>query len=342
MTRNYLAHINADGSVNAWDPGANSAAVVSLAVNGSTVYAGGDFTTMGGQSRNRIAAIDAATDAVTAFDANANNQVATLAVSGSTVYAGGAFTTISGQSRRYIAALDATTGLATNWDPNLNNTVNAMIVNGATLYAGGAFTTVGSVAWPRFAALPISTLPLRFVSFTATAQRNAIAQVICNWTTADEQNTSHFIVERSAEGVSFSGIGTVNAAGNSSFDKHYSFTDNSPLATTSWYRIKQVDRDDYATYSKMVTVLSGENAATIRLAPNPVQQDATLMVNLAEKDYVRYCIYDQSGKMVATSFLHLDKGNNSLSLPLQPFIKGVYTIQVKGTKTNTSLQFVKQ
>jgi hypothetical protein len=97
-----------------------------------------------------------------------------------------------------------------------------------------------------------------------------------------------------------------------------------------------------ATYSKIITVSSVANAATIRLLPNPVQQDATLMINLAEKDHLHYTIFDQSGRRVAASFLYLDKGNNSISLPLQPLAKGIYTIQVNGTKTNTRLQFVKR
>ena len=69
-----------------------------LAVSGSTVYAGGTFSSIGGQSRNRIAALDASTGDATAWDPNASNAVFALAVSGSTVYAGGDFTTIGGQT----------------------------------------------------------------------------------------------------------------------------------------------------------------------------------------------------------------------------------------------------
>jgi hypothetical protein len=259
------------------------------------------------------------------------------------VYTGGSFTTIGGQTRNRIATLDATTGLATAWDPNSNSNVNALAVNGATVYAGGIFTTMGGEPIASFAVFPAATLPLHFVSFTATARRDVAASVLCKWSTAEEQNTSHFMVERSADGIYFSGIGMVAATGNTSpAVQSYSFTDNNPLASTAWYRIKQVDRDGAATYSKIIAVAVAGNTNTIRLFPNPVQQDATLMITLGEKEYVGYTIFDQNGRRIVTSFLYLDKGSNSISLPVQMLIKGTYVIKVKGTKTNTQLQFVKQ
>ena len=75
-------------------------------MSGATVYAGGQFISIGGQTHNRIAALDAGTGAATAWDPNANNTVYALAVNGVTVYAGGYFTSIGGQARNSIAALD--------------------------------------------------------------------------------------------------------------------------------------------------------------------------------------------------------------------------------------------
>ncbi len=47
--RNNLAYIRANGTLDpAWDPSAN-AAVHALAVSGNVVYAGGEFTIIGGQ-----------------------------------------------------------------------------------------------------------------------------------------------------------------------------------------------------------------------------------------------------------------------------------------------------
>ncbi|MCB0120147.1 MAG: hypothetical protein KDD72_14035, partial [Anaerolineales bacterium] len=156
VTRNRIARINADGSIHPWNPDANGG-VNDLAVSGNTVYVGGNFTSIGGQARNYIAALDATinTNNAMAWNPDANGTVASLAVSGNTVYVGGLFTTIGGQARNRIAALDATidTNNATAWNPDASNAVNDLEVSGNMVYASGLFTTIGGQGRNRIAAL---------------------------------------------------------------------------------------------------------------------------------------------------------------------------------------------
>jgi len=165
-TRNQLAAISlSTGNATNWDPNVNGP-VFSLAVSpngtgGSTVYAGGDFTTLAGGAvaRNRIAAIDASTGTVTSWNPNAGGDVGALAVSGSTVYACVAFPSVGGQTRNNIAAVDASTGNVTSWNPNANSTVSALALSpdGNTVYAGGSFTSVGAQTRNYIAAISAST-----------------------------------------------------------------------------------------------------------------------------------------------------------------------------------------
>ena len=129
-------------------------------VSGATIYAGGYFTSIGGQARNAIAALDAVTGTATAWNPNASSYVNALAVSGSAVYAGGDFTSIGGQARNRIAALDAVTGTATAWNPNASDPgsgVNALAVSGSTVYAGGRFSSIGGQVRNNIAALDAAT-----------------------------------------------------------------------------------------------------------------------------------------------------------------------------------------
>lgn len=166
--RDNLAHILADGTLDAaWTPSANLF-VNTLAVSGDTVYVGGYFTaitdSLGTQTRNRLAAIDSSGD-VTTWDPQANNAVNTIAVSGSMVYVGGRFTSFGGgaTARNRIAAFDTsslTPEVPTDWNPSASATVNALAVSGSMVYVGGAFSSFGggTTARNNLAAFDTSSL----------------------------------------------------------------------------------------------------------------------------------------------------------------------------------------
>ena len=155
----------ADGSATSWDPSGHyftgPAVVETLAVAGSTVYAGGVFTTIGGQARNNVAALNASDGTATTWNPNPNSEVAALAISestGSIVYVGGFFTTIGGQTRNKIAALNASDGAATSWDPDPTASANvlALAISGSTIYAGGNFSSMHGVPRKNVAGINVS------------------------------------------------------------------------------------------------------------------------------------------------------------------------------------------
>ena len=139
-----------------------------IVVSGSTVYAGGGFAGIGGQSRNFIAALNATTGAATAWNPNPNGGVLALALSGSTLYAGGGFSFISGQQRASLAALDATTGTASPWDPSANVGVRALAVSGGAIFAGGDFTGMGGHTQYYLAAFNTAALDVPVTSESRT------------------------------------------------------------------------------------------------------------------------------------------------------------------------------
>src|SRR4029079_2029977 len=103
---NAAALSTSTGLANSWNPSAN-ARVYTLALNGTTLYAGGEFTRIGGPTRNYIATLHTTTGAALSWNPNASLTVWSIAVSGDRVIAGGEFATIGGQVRNGIAALDA-------------------------------------------------------------------------------------------------------------------------------------------------------------------------------------------------------------------------------------------
>ena len=69
VTRNHIARLNPDGTLDAtFDPNANDG-VYSIALQADgQILAGGSFTSIGGQTRNNIARLDADTGVADSFD----------------------------------------------------------------------------------------------------------------------------------------------------------------------------------------------------------------------------------------------------------------------------------
>lgn len=76
-------------------------------------------------------------------------------------------------------------------------------------------------------------LPVYFSSFTATL--NSSHQVVLNWQTGLEQNSTVFEVYRSSTGGTYYKIGQVAASGNSNIPVNYTFTDAQPCSSNTYY-----------------------------------------------------------------------------------------------------------
>src|SRR5207245_996101 len=119
------------------------------------ILAGGIFTSIGGQTRNRIARLDATNVAADSFEPNANNAVFSMAVQAyGKLLRWGVFTSIGLQPRNWIARLHATTGSADSLDPHARRSADFIAVQAdGKILAGGAFTSIGGQTRNRIARL---------------------------------------------------------------------------------------------------------------------------------------------------------------------------------------------
>ena len=116
--------------------------VEALAMDGSTLYVGGQVSKLGGQSRPYLGAIDTTSGKATAFTAAVNAPVDALAVGGSNLYVGGPFTKAGGQQRTYLASFAIPSGALNAFAPQPNAIVRALSIASSTLYAGGDFDSI--------------------------------------------------------------------------------------------------------------------------------------------------------------------------------------------------------
>lgn len=97
--------------------------------------------------------------------------------------------------------------------------------------------------------------------------------MLLEWATASEHNNKGFFIEHSADGRNWKEVGFVNSkgvSGNSDTRIDYRFVDQSPLAGTNFYRLKQVDFEGTLVYSSIRTVRFGQETGMM-VAPNPTQ-----------------------------------------------------------------------
>ena len=169
------------------------------------------------------------------------------------------------------------------------------------------------------------TIPVTLLDFTA--HRTGKVNVI-NWSTSQEMNSSHFVIERSVDGRNFTAITQVAAAGNSSSTRRYTYTDNSPVQGINYYRLKTVDRDNSSKYSWIRSVRN-EGVADVSVYPNPVKDVLTVSISADKAGKGNMMITDVNGKVVYSKTISVSQGNNNLPVNLDNLSAGAYLIKVQ-------------
>jgi hypothetical protein len=106
--------------------------------------------------------------------------------------------------------------------------------------------------------------PLKLVSFTAKEVENA---TLLEWQTAEEVNTSHFEIHRSADARNWHMLPAQPGAFGSGAHR-YTTIDHEPISGSNYYRLKMIDLDGSFAFSQIVST-DHKNAFVIQAFPNP-------------------------------------------------------------------------
>lgn len=171
---------------------------------------------------------------------------------------------------------------------------------------------------------PNNALPVIWNSFNAQCMSG---QVRISWKTEQEQNTSSFIVRRSANGSDWVVIGTLPAAGNSNNQLSYFFIDANPLPEIAYYQIQQRDNDDRITTSP---VLRNNCRAPdgLKLYPNPVQHNCWVSIHALRGGAIIIKIFDTKGALIQQRRETVQNGNNLFELRTALFAPGIYSVMI--------------
>lgn len=166
---------------------------------------------------------------------------------------------------------------------------------------------------------PSTPLPIELLRFNAGLIEGERA-VRCSWATASEQNSDHFEVQRSSDGVGFETIGELPAAGASTVQLDYDLIDQDPLLGQSYYRLNEVDVDGQETYSDVRSVLRQVGSGSITAWP--MEAGGGMMISWSSNDpgTMDVEVLDMEGRLVQQLQLQTGVGVAITGLPAGCYI----------------------
>ena len=177
---------------------------------------------------------------------------------------------------------------------------------------------------------PFAPLPVELVSFTGFNQ-GVINKL--NWVTASEENTLKFEIQKSIVTGVWTTIGETPAAGNSSQQINYDFSDNNPVIGNNYYRLKIIDNDGTFSYSNIINIPINEAVINgiVNVYPNPTNGNLNVEIQSTSSYDTKILVYDVIGKKVFDKENSLVKGLNILQFNFSQLAKGAYILQFADT-----------
>jgi len=185
------------------------------------------------------------------------------------------------------------------------------------------------------------SLPLSLVSFTAQLNNETVN---LSWVSALQINTSHFVVQRSVDGVNYDDDAIVFTTENGSVTTDYQYADNIDEIKTSliYYRLKIVDLDGKYQYSSIALVKLGNDQlqTAVVVYPNPVVDQLMITIpNVWQNKTIVYSVYNSNGSLMKKRIEENAGQTEILSIADLP--SGLYLVNVMNGKQTSAQKLIK-
>lgn len=182
-----------------------------------------------------------------------------------------------------------------------------------------------------------SELPVELTSFTSTVQGN---DIILKWNTATEVNSFSFDIEtKKANDETWGKIASVQASGNSTSPRQYSYTDKMTQPGKYQFRLKMVDIDGSFKYSTIIETETGspKSFSLSQNYPNPFNPSTHIRYSIPNESIVKLAIFNLTGEKI-------DELKNDIELPgtyelnwsASTHPSGIYFLSITGSPVNGS------
>jgi hypothetical protein len=205
-------------------------------------------------------------------------------------------------------------GIASGTNTGLTTVVDQSGTNNGTLI-NLAMTSGSSNFVVQQSSLVV--LPLKWHAFTAQKQQGA---VLLQWSTLQEQHTKEFSIQHSRDGLTWTPVGSLPAAGNSLAMRQYAFVHRQPFAGINFYRILQTDGDGRQNFSGIQKLVFENAHASFRLQTN-IATGGLLQVQADRA--MELSIFQTDGRLILQK--NIPAGNTAIETT--NFAKGIYWIR---------------
>jgi len=183
---------------------------------------------------------------------------------------------------------------------------------------------------------PVDALPVELAYFKGTEED---CEAVLTWGTASEVNVSHFEIQRSYDGVSFSTIDRIDALGGEGIAANYTYAD-AQLTLTNYYRLEIVDNDGQVEYSDIFTIQAEcANGVSISdIFPNPsMNQIINIRFNSnMDHEDAKVVVRDMLGRKMMEVPITVFLGSNLITVDPQRLPAASYFLVIEGAGWRSS------
>jgi hypothetical protein len=177
-----------------------------------------------------------------------------------------------------------------------------------------------------FTVAPV-TLPVEISFFDVIS--NSRNKNTLNWQTASEKDNAYFEVQHATNGIDFQSLTQVKGNGTTTAVSNYAYEHADPSVGMHYYRLRQVDANGAATFSKVVSVLSGKKTA-LSVYPTLATNELHVLTNLDKE--TDFTIVNVFGQIVLSG-----RVNQSADISIGALTSGHYIVRL----ANETARFVK-
>ena len=158
-----------------------------------------------------------------------------------------------------------------------------------------------------------------------------------NWNIESVLGGKNIDILRSADGVNFESIGSIEVNGQESLLGAASFHDASPLAGLSYYKLALNNLDAISTYTQVAMVDFSTEAVSPKILGNPVV-NALKLVGLGKSSGTAI-VYNISGRMMSQS--RFADGSGAVDISCNSLPAGEYFVQISQNNVTNTMKFIK-